>query len=157
MRRRKETPFEFLEPGSLLDRDLELVLVEKAAAGRAGKRAPCYRFEMREAHTGCKMGTIELRVGNMEYLVKYSGHIGYRVAPPFRGKRYAARSCMLLLPLGKRHGINPLWITCNPDNLASRKTCETAGGLLVEIVDLPNDSEQYKKGDRRKCRYRFDL
>ena len=57
----------------------------------------------------------------------------------------------------KKHQINPLWITCNPDNIASRRTCEIAGGKLVEIVELPSNNDQYHKGDRNKCRYRFDL
>jgi len=53
--------------------------------------------------------------------------------------------------------LNPLWITCNPDNLASRKTCEIAGGVMMEIVDLPEHNIMYKQGERQKCRYRFDL
>lgn len=39
----------------------------------------------------------------------------------------------------------------------SRRTCEIAGGKLIEIVDLPKDNDQYLEGDRQKCRYRFDL
>ena len=59
--------------------------------------------------------------------------------------------------LAKKHGINPVWITCNPDNWASRRTCEIAGGKLIEIVDIPKHNDQYKIGERQKCRYRFDL
>ena len=87
----------------------------------------------------------------------YGGHIGYGVLPRYRGHRYAARACKLLFPLARRHGLNPLWITCNPDNIASRRTCELAGGKLVEIVDLPEDIDMYQAGERQKCRYRFDL
>ena len=50
-----------------------------------------------------------------------------------------------------------LWVTCNPDNIASRRTCELAGGVLVEIVDLPEDIDMYQEGERRKCRYRFGM
>jgi tagatose 1,6-diphosphate aldolase len=63
----------------------------------------------------------------------------------------------LLLPLARRHGLKDLWITCNPDNLASRRTCELAGAEFVEIVDLPANSGMYRRGDRQKCRYRLDL
>jgi tagatose 1,6-diphosphate aldolase len=61
------------------------------------------------------------------------------------------------LPLLKTHGINPLWITCNPDNMPSRRTCEILGAELIEIVDLPTDTEMYRYGERRKCRYRLEL
>ena len=88
----------------------------------------------------------------------YAGHIGYGVNQEYRGNRYAARSCQLILPLAKRHGINPIWITCNPDNIASRRTCEIAGAKFVEIVEIPKKFYYlYKKADRLKCRYRIDL
>jgi len=112
---------------------------------------------MRLAGTKQKIGRINFRVGNTEDVTMYAGHFGYRVEPDFRGNRYAARSCQLLFPLAKKHQIDPLWITCNPDKQASRRTCEIAGGKLIEIVDLPTDNDQYLDGERQKCRYRFDL
>lgn len=149
--------FRFFDPGPLRDDDLELVLTQKVPANPARGHVPAYRFEMRRAGDPRKAGAMELRIGNVDSLVLYGGHIGYGVEPEFRGSHFAARSCRLLFPLAKRHGINPLWITCNPDNWASRRTCELAGGRLVEIVDLPPDNDQYARGDRQKCRYRFDL
>ncbi|MEZ4670788.1 MAG: hypothetical protein R3E39_23025 [Anaerolineae bacterium] len=65
--------------------------------------------------------------------------------------------CRLLLPLALQHGLETLWITCNPDNLASRKTCDLIGAELVEIVDLPPDTDMYREGARQKCRYRLVL
>lgn len=53
--------------------------------------------------------------------------------------------------------MNPLWITCNPENISSWKTCELAGGKLIEIVDLPEHNDQHQRGERKKCMYRFDL
>jgi tagatose 1,6-diphosphate aldolase len=102
-------------------------------------------------------GGLNLRVGHTTNLEQHLGHIGYTVYPPARGHRYAARAVRLLLPLARREGINPLWITCNPDNVASRRTCELAGGRFVEIVRLPGDHPLYERGEREKCRYRFDL
>ncbi len=153
----KSKDFVFLDPGRLVDKDLELVLVEKRPEDPERERVPAYVFEMRLAGTDKKIGEIELRIGNIEKIVKYSGHIGYGVDPEYRGHRYAARSCRLLFPLAKRHGINTLWITCAPDNIASRKTCEIAGGKFVEIVDLPENNDIYREDDRQRCRYRFDL
>ncbi len=53
--------------------------------------------------------------------------------------------------------MSSLWITCDPSNTPSRKTCELAGGTLVEIVDLPEDHDLYRAGGRQVCRYRFAL
>ncbi len=151
-----DSKFTFLEPGELIDDELELILVKKIAAQPQKKYFPMYDFEMQNIETREKMGYINLRIGYNEG-IKYGGHIGYGVDEKFRGKRLASRSSTLLFPLAKRHGINPLWITCNPENTASRRTCENAGGKLVEIVDLPKDNDQYKRGERKKCLYRFDL
>ena len=148
--------FKFLDPGELVDDDLELVLVEKAPADEAKGYFPKYRFEMRNVKTGETMGEISLRVGNNDN-TKYGGNVGYGVDEKFRGHHYSARSLKLISALAKQHGLNTLWVTCNPENVASRKTCELAGGKLVEICDLPADNEQYLKGERKKCRYRFDL
>jgi tagatose 1,6-diphosphate aldolase len=139
----------------LVDRDLELHLVERSLGDRVRNRAPAYRFELRVA--GQVAGTASLRVGHTDYLERYAGHIGYGVDYPFRGHRYAARACELLFPLARRHGMTTLWITCNPENVASRRTCELIGGELVDIVELPPETDMYKEGERQKCRYRIRL
>jgi len=149
--------FAFLDPGTLVDDDLELLLVVCAPGDGWRGWAPSYRFAMRRTGTTLTMGEIGLRVGHTERLERYAGHIGYHVEPPYRGHHYAARSVRLLLPLARAHGLDPLWITCNPDNWASRRTCELAGGQLVGIVDLPPDDEIALRGEPLKCRYRFDL
>jgi predicted acetyltransferase len=102
-------------------------------------------------------GGIGLRVGNQFELVMYSGHIGYHVYPPAQGHRYAERACRLVFPLVKQHGLNTLWITCNPENIASRRTCERLGGEMVEIVQVPEENPLYHRGETEKCRYRIDL
>ena len=66
-------------------------------------------------------------------------------------------ACQLLFGLARRHGLSELWITCNPDNIASRKTCERLGAEYVETVSLPRDHVLYQRGEREKCRYRIDL
>ncbi len=102
-------------------------------------------------------GTIGLRISCSPDIEMYFGHIGYKVFPIARGRRYAERGARLLLPLARAHGMTTLWITCNPDNIASRKTCERLGSELVEIVPVPPDHPLYARGDREKCRYRWRL
>lgn len=154
---RTDTTFTFYDPGRLVDGDLTLVLFEAYPGDARRNYVPTYRFRMMRAGQRQEVGRIELRVGNTHHIVMYAGHIGYRVLPMYRGHHYAARSCALLMPLARRHDLNPLWITCNPDNYASRRTCELAGATLVEVVDLPKDTDMYQMGERQKCRYRLDL
>jgi tagatose 1,6-diphosphate aldolase len=194
--------FRFLDPGPLIDRELELVppedrwidgllatlndqrtrdlvpgdsilsreqlsrFVREFPLGRQNANpekgfVPAYHFWMRlRPEYGLPVqiaGGIGLRVGHTDNLEMYLGHIGYNVYPPARGHHYASRAVRLLLPFARRVGINPLWITCNPDNIASRRTCQRAGGQLVEIVKLPSEHSLYARGERAKCRFRFDL
>ena len=147
--------FQFLDPGPLNDDELELVLVETTPGDPSREWLPAYVFEMRVG--GRKAGGLNLRIGNTHNIVMYGGHIGYGVEPEHRGHHCAERACRLILPLAKAHGLDPIWITCNPDNIPSRRTCERLGAELVEIVPLPEDNDQYLDGDREKCRYKLEL
>lgn len=149
--------FEFHAPGRLIDGDLELILVETNPANPERGLVPQYKFKMTQVGENERIGHVHLRIGETKHLAMYAGHIGYGVDPEHRGHRYAARGCRLLMDLARRHGLKELWITCNPDNIASRKTCELAGAEFVEIVDLPKDTNMYQKDERQKCRYRLDL
>jgi predicted acetyltransferase len=149
--------FVFLEPGRLVEGDLELVLVERYGGDPARGLVPPYMFEMRKAGKGKRVGNVDLRIGDTHDLVMYGGHLGYSVLPGDRRHRYAARSCALLLPLAREHGLSRLWITCNPDNVASRRTCEILGAELVETVDLPENTVAYLRGERQKLRYKIEL
>jgi tagatose 1,6-diphosphate aldolase len=119
---------------------------------------PTYHFWMR-CHDRPDLpmaGGISLRLGNSYDTVMYYGHIGYHVYPPARGRHYAERATRLLLSLAARHGIDPLWVTCNPDNFASRRSCERLGAQLVEIVPVPLEHPLYQRGEMEKCRYRVE-
>jgi len=50
-----------------------------------------------------------------------------------------------------------LWITCNPDNAASRRTCERLGAKLVNIVAIPGDHPFRMRGETAKCRFMIEL
>ena len=145
----------FIEPGNLQDGDLQLELDRYLVADHEREWLPTYHFNMRRAGSLVVIGTINLRIGSPDRIVLYRGHIGYGVKPEYRSHRFAARSVKLLMPLAAAHGLNPLWITCDPDNLASRRTCELAGAELVETIEVPADEEMYQRGIRQKCRYRL--
>lgn len=103
------------------------------------------------------VGKCDLRVGMNEELY-YLGQIGYSVIEEYRGNHYAYQACLLLFELAKeQYGMEDLIITCNPDNLPSRKTLEKLGGELIEIADVPTNHYCYKIGDYQKCIFRYDL
>jgi predicted acetyltransferase len=148
--------FEFLDPGTPGDGRVELHLRRCEVGGTAGG-VPWYAFDIRREGTGEVVGRLALRVGDGDAELRYSGHIGYFVDPPFRGHGYAERACRLVLPLARAHGLNPLWITTDPDNAASRRICERLGAHAVETVPVPPDDPLWARGERVKVRYRLEL
>ena len=134
--------------------DLELRLADYSV--HAYHRVPTYFFRMISVERDVELGTINLRIGSTPHLERYAGHVGYGVHPAHRGHHYAARSVTLLLPVARGLGIDPLWITCDPENLASRRSLEIAGAQMMEIVEVPEDCGIRKYGGKvRKCRYRL--
>jgi predicted acetyltransferase len=142
-----------VDPGVLIDDELRLTLYEFAY--HPLHKVPTYNFEMIHEGTGEEVGGIRLRVGSTPHIELYAGHIGYNVLPRHRGHHYAARSVKMLVPLARRLGIDPLWITCDPQNHASRRTLELAGAHFIEIVDVPMNCVIRQTGHPRKCRYRL--
>ena len=151
-----ETPrgFEALDPGELVDGDLELVLHQTRTAIPDVGWVPGYEFHMMRTGTSTKMGSAALRVDDVPDFV---GHLGYAVEACFRGNGYAARACKLLLPLAESHGMDVLYISCRPDYAASRRTCEIIGAEYLGLVRVPEDHEMYELGERHMCVYALGL
>ncbi len=145
----------FLNTDHLKTDEIRLVL-EKATPGDDEKGwVPAYHFAICDLE-GNKMGVCDLRLGHNERLY-FGGNIGYRVEEPFRGHRYAAKACRLLFGLANRHEMEYVIITCNPDNIASRRTCELLGGTLLEICEVPEGNDMRERGETHKCIFRFEV
>ncbi len=142
---------------SLVDGDLVLNLHVTEYEDTEAGPLPVYRFIMQNRGTGLQMGFINLRIREDWNLVLYRGHIGFAVEEAYRGQRYASRATRLLLPLARGHGLREVWLTCNPENSASAKSCELAGGSYVETVTVPEDTEAYRAGARIKKRFVINL
>jgi predicted acetyltransferase len=120
-------------------------------------KVPTLFFQIVSVDSAQRVGEINLRLGSNPHIERYAGHIGYTIDPAHRGHCYAARATRLLTPLARKHGLNPLWLTCDPENLASRRSCELAGARLIGIVDVPAGCIIHRNGHPKKCRYRLDL
>ena len=83
------------------------------------------------------IGRIACRHALSPFLVVRGGHIGYDVRPSRRGQGHGTRMLQLALPHIAALGIDPALITCDADNVASRKIIETCGGrLATDEVDV---------------------
>ena len=146
----------FLDTAFLESDEIKLVLERTVEADPIKRWVPAYHFLICNKQ-GEKMGTCDLRIGYNDGLY-YGGHIGYAIDKEHQGHHYAAKACLLLFKLAKKHEMDYLYITCNPDNWPSRKTCELLKGELLEIVELPADNDmRVNDGDTEKCIYRFIL
>lgn len=135
-----------------------LQFVKALPADPANSKVLTEHYVIVEKRSGEIAGSIRLRLADTDDIRLYAGHIGYRVEESFRGHHYAAYACLEVKPIAIRHGFAEVWITCNPDNWPSRRTCERIGAKLIEVVDLPEDNDMYlRKGERQKCRYRWQL
>lgn len=147
---------EFLDTSFLVSDELKLELDHTAEADPVKGWVPAYHFDICLSD-GAKIGRCDLRIGHNQKLY-YGGNIGYTVFPDRRGHHYAEKACRLLFELANRHELGYVIITCNPDNLPSRRTCERLGGTLLEIAELPEDNDMRRdRGYTHSCVFRFDL
>lgn len=144
-----------IEYDVLGDGEIDIVLYEKYPGDTTKGFVPAYKFNIVLHKTGEKIGHINLRLGDTEKVVNYIGHIGYGVEEPHRGRRIASRACSLIKKVAEDLGMKRLIITCNPDNYASKRTCEIIGAKLIEIIDIPETSDAYGIGETQKCRYEW--
>lgn len=112
----------------------------------------CWDYIIVPSGTRREAGRISLRLGESP-CVYYFGHIGYHVDPPYRGQHFARRACELLRPLIEAAGKQSVVITCDPDNIPSRRTCEGLGCELERIVDVPRSISRRWEISAVKCRY----
>lgn len=146
----------FLDTNDLQTEEIFLRLIKTTPADEKKQWVPAYFFTICRKSDGQTVGECNLRIGHNEILY-YGGNIGYSIMEPFRGNHYAGKTCLLLFELAKRHGMKTLIITCKPENRASARTCEYAGGVLEEISLLPEYHDMYQRGYREVCIYRIDL
>ena len=84
------------------------------------------------------VGIVNARHNLNDYLLNYDGHIGYSVRKNERNKGYEKSmlkyACSFLFSLG----LDKILVTCDHENIASKKTIESCGGILENIVKKHN-------------------
>ena len=148
--------FEFLSFDLIKGEEIDLVIERKVPELKAKGYVPAYWYAINLSGSDHTIGTIDLRIGSSS-LTYYGGHIGYAIDKKYRGNHFAAKACNLIKQVALAHGMHELIITCNPENIASNKTCNKIGAELIETVDLPTDNDMYLEGERQKCIYRWRI
>jgi predicted acetyltransferase len=89
-------------------------------------------------------GASRLRHSLTEKLFMEGGHIGYDIPPSYRRQGYGTLLLKLTLEEAKNIGLERVLLTCDSDNIGSRKTILKNGGILENEIEYE---------DRLKCRY----
>lgn len=91
------------------------------------------------------LGRLELRhrIDNPAHDI--GGHIGYSIRPGRRQQGYGYAILKLALEKAAQRGLGRVLLTCDPDNIASRKIIEKNGGLFERRVERVIDGVHYCK------------
>lgn len=114
---------------------------------------PMYHFRILAAD-GSDVGHINFRVGDTEHVRVCAGHIGFEIREQFRGHGYALQACRAIAPFVQSIS-GAVTITCDPDNVASMRTIERLGANFTDEVPVPPHDPHYKRGSRKKRRYKW--
>jgi len=91
------------------------------------------------------IGRVSVRHTLNENLRKRGGHIGYAVAPAYRGKGFATEMVRQALTFCKSLGLSSIMVTCADDNAPSWKVIEKFGGQLEDKVWDAEDEEMIRR------------
>lgn len=78
------------------------------------------------------LGRLAIRHRLTPWLLERGGHIGYDVRPSARNNGHATNMLADALPIAKRLGIADVLVTCDVDNVASRRVIEKNAGQLED-------------------------
>ncbi|GAC1564868.1 MAG: GNAT family N-acetyltransferase [Ktedonobacteraceae bacterium] len=96
------------------------------------------------------VGRLSLRHELNEALLLWGGHIGYMIRPSKRMRGFGKEILRLGLIKAKELGLHRVLLTCDEDNIGSRKIIEHNGGNLENVIEV-------KDSPVRKMRYWIDI
>ena len=90
------------------------------------------------------VGIINARHELNDYLLNFGGHIGYSVRKSERRKGYGKNMLNYTSQFLFSLGLEKILITCDKNNIASRRTIESCGGILEnEVVEESRTTLRY--------------
>ncbi len=140
-------------PEILEGASLRLILDTYTPADDVRGLVPYYHYRLQTMHA-VDMGHLNFRIGDTAHILNVAGHIGYWVAPEFRGQSASYKACLLLAPFIR--SIYPsVIITSDPDNAASIAIIEKLGADFIDEIRIPPGDPAYKNTPQYKRRYRW--
>ena len=90
------------------------------------------------------VGVINGRHELNDYLLNFGGHIGYSVRKSERRKGYGKKMLFYTSKFLFSLGLDKILITCDKNNIASRRTIESCGGILEnEVIEETRTTLRY--------------
>ncbi len=87
---------------------------------------------------GAYLGQASIRPQlSSRYLLTYGGHIGYSIRPTRRRQGYGTQILGLALTEARQLGLQRVLVTCNSDNLPSKRIIEQNGGRFENSLVMP--------------------
>ncbi|NLU66369.1 GNAT family N-acetyltransferase [Streptomyces sp. HNM0574] len=105
-------------------------LREQSGPGRDTGTVPCTHFWCTEGEI--YLGRLAVRHRLDDFLREYGGHIGYDVRPSARRRGHATAMLRAALPRARALGLGSVLVTCDHDNLPSRRVIEACGGIFED-------------------------
>lgn len=96
------------------------------------------------------IGTLTLSYELNDFLFRIGGHIGYLIRPSKRKQGYGKKLLHLGLQKARARGLQRVLITCDENNIASKKVIESNGGQFENCVAVEGS-------DIKKLRYWINL
>jgi predicted acetyltransferase len=82
------------------------------------------------------LGRVGIRHRLTDHLLAVGGHIGYWIRPSARRQGHATAAFSAALRVAYGLGIDPALLTCDEDNIGSRRVIEGAGGRFESRIGL---------------------
>jgi predicted acetyltransferase len=128
----------FYEPHMSLEEYLSVL--ERVRHGRDGNANAVVPETFLFAFAGDRIvGRTAIRHTLTPSLAQVGGHIGYVVVPAYRRQGYATEILRLSLRIAREAaGLHRVLVTCDADNVGSLKAIERNGGILENVIVVPD-------------------
>jgi len=92
------------------------------------------------------LGVVRIRTSlNNEFVRKFAGHIGYDIAPLSRRKGYGNTLLKLALQKAAMIKLDKILITCDADNIGSKRIIESNGGIFESEIFKEEKNKQLRR------------